>query len=67
VNNFEGNLFGFDLFQRAGERFKRTLRIAFQHDPKNLLASGCFKQAFQRSPLRNEQLAGAFCLQPFIT
>ena len=66
MNNFEINLFAFDLFQRADDRFERALRVAFQNDAQDLLAFRRFEQAFQRRALRNEQLARTLCLEPFV-
>ena len=66
MNNFETDFFAFDLFQRPEERFERALRIAFQHDAQNFLASRRFKQSFQRCSLGNEELACTFRLEAFI-
>src|SRR5207247_11446963 len=60
VNNFETDFFAFDLFQRPEERFERALRIAFQHDAQNFLASRRFKQSFKGSFLGNDKFSCTF-------
>ena len=40
VNHFEINFLAFDLLQRSGQRFNRTLGIAFQNETENFYAAG---------------------------
>ena len=66
MNNFQIDLFGFDLFQRVDDRFDGTLRVGFQNDPQDFSASGGFEQGLERSSLRNEKLVRAFCLKSLV-